>query len=283
MLRKPICLAAAAIALVSGPAAAADGVKLRHSSYLAKLVPASLVENQSLQQYNELTRQAFQKRVLLDERDPQVQRLRRIQERLLPFSYKFNERAHDWKWEVNVIDQKTINAFCMPGGKIAFFTGILNQLKLSDDEVAMVMGHEIAHALREHAREKMAKSKGTLVKAESYLQHLDPSHLRYYYASKLGPHSDDIDLNVEEFVNKVNADLVGKVVNLASRTARFVESMGLSPSYPHDGGLFKSAAVAGQQIAIAYAETAQAVGLVGEEAVPAAACSSSSSPPNRFF
>ena len=158
MLRKPIYLTAAAIALVSGPAAAADGVKLRHSSYLAKLVPASLVENQSLQQYNELTRQAFQKRVLLDERDPQVQRLRRIQERLLPFSYKFNERAHDWKWEVNVIDQKTINAFCMPGGKIAFFTGILNQLKLSDDEVAMVMGHEIAHALREHARERMAKS-----------------------------------------------------------------------------------------------------------------------------
>jgi len=102
--------------------------------------------------------------------------------------------------------------------------------------------------------EKMSKSKGTFVKAETYLQHLDPSHLRYYYASKLGSKSDDIDLNVEEFVNKVNSDLVGKVVNLASRTARFIEAIGLAPSYPHDGGLFKSAAVAGQQIATAYAE-----------------------------
>ncbi len=102
--------------------------------------------------------------------------------------------------------------------------------------------------------EKMSKSKGTFVKAETYLQHLDPSHLRYYYASKLGPRTDDIDLNIEEFVNKVNSDLVGKVVNLASRTARFVESVGLAPSYPHDGGLFKAAAVAGQAIVTAYAD-----------------------------
>ena len=161
---RVLLAAAAATLLASGlssaPVAARDtgGVKLRHSSYLAKLVPASMVEGQSLQQYNELTRQAFQKHVLLDEGDPQLVRLRKIQARLLPYSYKFNERAKDWKWEVNVIDQKTINAFCMPGGKIAFFTGILNQLNLTDDEVAIVMGHEIAHALREHARARMAKS-----------------------------------------------------------------------------------------------------------------------------
>jgi predicted Zn-dependent protease len=159
MFRTRVLLfAAAASVFASGSVAARDGVKLRHSSYLAKLVPASMVENQSLAQYNQLTREAFQKRVLLGDSDPQVERLRRIQQKLLPYSYKFNERAKDWKWEVNVIDQKTINAFCMPGGKIAFFTGILNQLQLTDDEVAMVMGHEIAHALREHARERMAKS-----------------------------------------------------------------------------------------------------------------------------
>ena len=121
--RVILVVAAAATVLASGPAsgpvAARDGVKLRHSSYLAKLVPASMVEGQALQQYNELTRQAFQKRVLLEDSDPQVERLRRIQARLLPHSYKFNERAKDWKWEVNLIDQKTINAFCMPGGKIA--------------------------------------------------------------------------------------------------------------------------------------------------------------------
>ena len=66
-----------------------------------------------------------------------------------------------WRWEVNLIGSKQINAFCMPGGKIAVFTGILDQLELTDDETAMVLGHEIAHALREHARARIAKSQGT--------------------------------------------------------------------------------------------------------------------------
>lgn len=100
--------------------------------------------------------------------------------------------------------------------------------------------------------EKMSKSKGTMFTAESYLRHLDPGALRYYYAAKLGPRLDDLDLNLEEFANKVNADLVGKVVNLASRTAKFVESIGLSPTYPDDGGLFSAGADAGAEIADAY-------------------------------
>ncbi len=100
--------------------------------------------------------------------------------------------------------------------------------------------------------EKMSKSVGTFIKAETFLKHLDPAYLRYYYATKLGPRLDDVDLNLEEFVNKVNADLVNKVVNLASRTAKFVETTGLSPIYPHDGGLFQVAASAGETIAEAY-------------------------------
>jgi methionyl-tRNA synthetase len=100
--------------------------------------------------------------------------------------------------------------------------------------------------------EKMSKSKGTLFTAESYLRHLDPAALRYYYASKLGPRLDDLDLNLDEFTNKVNADLVGKIVNLASRTAKFVESTGLSTTYPEDGGLFAAGAAAGEEIAEAY-------------------------------
>jgi len=100
--------------------------------------------------------------------------------------------------------------------------------------------------------EKMSKSKGTFVKAETYLRHLDPSYLRYYYASKLGSRLDDLDLNLEEFVAKIDADLVGKVVNLASRTAKFVEQLGLSKAYPDDGGLFAQGARAGDEIAAAY-------------------------------
>ena len=100
--------------------------------------------------------------------------------------------------------------------------------------------------------EKMSKSKGTFVMARTYLKHLDPAWLRYYYASKLGPRLDDLDLNPDEFVDKVNSDLVGKVVNLASRTAKFVQASGLSKNYPDDGGLFAQGAAAGKEIAAAY-------------------------------
>ena len=100
--------------------------------------------------------------------------------------------------------------------------------------------------------EKMSKRKGTAFKAATYLKHLDPAALRYFYASKLGPSLDDLDLNFEELTAKVNADLVGKVVNLASRSAKFVKDVGLSDTYPDDGGLFESAAAAGDKIAEAY-------------------------------
>ncbi len=100
--------------------------------------------------------------------------------------------------------------------------------------------------------EKMSKSRGTFVTAAKYLEHLDPQFLRYYYASKLGPRIDDLDLNSEEFVGKVNSDLVGRVVNLASRSARFVETSGLCADYPDDGGLFARAAAEADAIAACY-------------------------------
>lgn len=100
--------------------------------------------------------------------------------------------------------------------------------------------------------EKMSKSKGTFVAARTYLDHLDPSYLRYFYASKLSSRVEDLDLAVDEFIAKVNTDLVNKVVNLASRTAKFVESAGLSNKYPEDGGLFAAAAAAGDEIREAY-------------------------------
>jgi len=98
---------------------------------------------------------------------------------------------------------------------------------------------------------KMSKSKGTYIRGRSYLDHLSPDYLRYFYASKLSSAVQDIDLNFEEFAAKVNSDLVGKVVNLASRTARFVEGKALA-SYPDDGGLFATGANAGDEIAECY-------------------------------
>ena len=108
------------------------------------------------------------------------------------------------------------------------------------------------HGFLTVAGEKMSKSKGTFVMASTYLHHLDPAALRYYYATKLGSGLDDIDLNLDEFVTKVNVDLVGKVVNLASRCAKFVSGQTLSDVYPEDEGLFAYAASRGDDIATFY-------------------------------
>jgi predicted Zn-dependent protease len=87
-----------------------------------------------------------------------LQRLRYIAKRIIPFTAGCNPRSQQWRWDVNLIGDQQLNAFCMPGGKIAFYYGILAKLKLDDDEVATIMGHEVAHALLEHARERMGKT-----------------------------------------------------------------------------------------------------------------------------
>ncbi|MEO7335234.1 MAG: M48 family metallopeptidase [Caldimonas sp.] len=143
------------------PAFAREGVNVGPPSALSKLVSSEQVEGAATQQYAQMLSQAAQQRALAPESHPQVIRLRAIASRIIPFTYEWNPRARNWRWEVNVIGSRQINAFCMPGGKIAFFFGILDKLKLTDDEVAMVMGHEMAHALREHAREQMGKTMAT--------------------------------------------------------------------------------------------------------------------------
>lgn len=112
--------------------------------------------------------------------------------------------------------------------------------------------------------EKMSKSKGTQIQAATFLEHLDPAYLRYYYASKLSGKPDDLDLDFPDLTAKVNADLVGKVVNLASRTAKFVAGSTLSEAYPDDGGLFAAGAAAGGEIAAAYeaCDTARAMRVI---------------------
>jgi predicted Zn-dependent protease len=140
---------------------AREGVEVGKNSKFAKLVPADKIEQAAAQQYQQMLQEAAAKNALLPPEHPQSQRLRVIAQKIIPFSYEWNPRAQQWKWEVNILNSNQVNAFCMPGGKIAFYTGILEQLKLTDDEVAMIMGHEVAHALREHARERMGKSAAT--------------------------------------------------------------------------------------------------------------------------
>ena len=158
--RRAFLLAAGAgMATAAVPALAQ--VDVGPPSSLRNLVPAQEIEGAAAQEYTKLVADARAKGALAQQGNPQLQRLRNIAGRLVPQTAQWNDRSRQWRWEVNLLGSKQINAFCMPGGKIAFYTGILDQLQLTDDEAAMIMGHEMAHALREHARSRIAKSQGT--------------------------------------------------------------------------------------------------------------------------
>ena len=139
------------------PEAGAAVAECKRSGF-TKAVSADQVEQAAGQQYRQMLQKASSEKALAAPEQPQLQRLQSIAQRIIPFAPECNPRAAQWKWEVNLIGSRQINAFCMPGGKIAFYYGILAELQLDDNEVAMIMGHEAAHALLEHAREQMGKN-----------------------------------------------------------------------------------------------------------------------------
>ena len=121
------------------------------------LVSSAQLEQMAAESYNEFRTEAASKGTL--NKDPALlQRVRGIAARLQPQTAVFRPEAPNWKWEVNVVADDQLNAFCMPGGKIVVYSGIVEQLALSDAEIAVVMGHEIAHALREHSREQVSQA-----------------------------------------------------------------------------------------------------------------------------
>jgi predicted Zn-dependent protease len=131
-------------------------VGVNRTQIMSPLVSGQQLEQQATLTYANLLTKETQKGDLNP--DPaQTARVRRIASRLIPQTAVFRPDALKWNWQVNVIRSNQVNAWCMPGGKIAIYTGIITQLKLSDDEIAAIMGHEIAHALREHAREQASE------------------------------------------------------------------------------------------------------------------------------
>jgi predicted Zn-dependent protease len=121
------------------------------------LVSSEQLDQISEQTYAKLKNDATKKGTL--NADPALtRRVRNIAARIAPQTHAFRPDAPSWNWQVNVIDSKELNAFCMPGGRIMFYSGLIERLKLSDDEIAVVMGHEVAHALREHSREQVSRS-----------------------------------------------------------------------------------------------------------------------------
>jgi Zn-dependent protease with chaperone function len=164
LLSMSACLGAAPAYAEQKGQVVQDGIAvkpLKSSIWRDIAAPEARMDQESAQQYLALMSQAKQKGALVPESDPQVQRLRAIARRIIPHTARWNPHAQQWKWQVNLLQSPQVNAFCMPGGRIAFFTGIIDKLKLTDDEIAAVMGHEIAHALREHGRERQSKATAT--------------------------------------------------------------------------------------------------------------------------
>lgn len=121
------------------------------------LVSADTVERMALVSYTRQNRDAQQAGKLVT-KGAELERLKRIATRLQAQVGTFRDDAAKWHWQVSLIDAPVQNATCAPGGKITFYTGLVRQLKMTDDEIAIVMGHEIAHALREHGRERVSQA-----------------------------------------------------------------------------------------------------------------------------
>lgn len=121
------------------------------------LVSSQQLDQMAAQSYAKLKADAAAKGTLNTD-GAMLQRVRAVAARLQPQTRIFRPDAPGWKWEVNLINSNELNAYCMPGGKIMFYSGLIRQLHLSDDEIAIVMGHEISHALREHSREQVSQA-----------------------------------------------------------------------------------------------------------------------------
>ena len=143
----------------------ADGIPVDQPSQLRALVPAEQIERAASQQFSKMKQEAAKKNRLAPDDHPQLIRLRKIAEQLKPQAQLWNQNANNWRWEVQLFLTDSINAFCMPGGKIGFYSGIIDKLKLTDDEVAIIMGNEMAHALREQSRAQFAKGQLTSIGA----------------------------------------------------------------------------------------------------------------------
>ncbi|WP_208296470.1 M48 family metallopeptidase [Massilia sp. CCM 8734] len=159
-MQTKLCLTVIAVAALAGCATSTKPGAVGVTRSQMMLVSASEVDAMALSSFSNQNQKAKSEGRLVT-KGTEYNRVARIAKALQVQVPVFRDDAKDWKWELALIDAPVLNASCAPGGKITFYTGLIRQLKLTDDEIAMVMGHEIAHALREHGRERMSQAKAT--------------------------------------------------------------------------------------------------------------------------
>jgi predicted Zn-dependent protease len=140
------------------PYSAASGqIRFGNAALFRNLIPSATLEQQSADEYLQILHEARRTKHLLGDDNALVKRGRDIANREIPFALKWNERSKNWNWQVNVVRSNEIRMYCLPGGKIVIYSGLIEQLRLNDNELGMMIGHEIAHALREHARDRLGR------------------------------------------------------------------------------------------------------------------------------
>jgi hypothetical protein len=173
-------VAPAATAASSGEASGAAAVsptpfnsralRFDRAALFRRLIPSPMLEAQAAAEYTEIVRGAEHSDRLYPPTDPRVQRVRTLVDRLRPYALKWSDRVKSWEWEVAVIRSPDIRMYCLPGGKLIVYGGLLDKVKLNDNELGMLFGHEIAHAVREHIRERLGEQQAAQLQQGSVPQ-----------------------------------------------------------------------------------------------------------------